>query len=168
MIKIDEERWAAIRGMGKIMGTQDNLGTARPYLIVLQEKVTVPTCDGNGDRLQYYHCEMEHKGYDSEEELLQSAKDNGYEIKDDEIESYEVKDVWEDRNWFFTMEGYTAHVQLNKHNYRGEIRPYIMHMFRNPEMKMVWDLLTEIGLYSPKKEVEIPSKSGDICEGEQK
>lgn len=127
--------------------TQNNRGTADPYIIVLQEKIEVATADGNGDRLKYYHHEFE-SAYNSKEEFREACRSNGYSKEDfrkmlDELQTYEVKDVWEDRNWFFTDEGYNQHLDLNRHNY-GEVRSYLKHAFRNPEMKAIFEHLRSL------------------------
>jgi hypothetical protein len=115
-------------------------------MIALQEKVEVPTADGGGDELRFYANNwLEHRSFKSEEEFVEALKQNGY---DDEkvgeavhdLEHYEVKYEWVDRNWFFTNEGYEEHLRLNRHNY-GEVRPYIKHLFRNPEMAAVVSFL---------------------------
>lgn len=128
--------------IGDRMTKQDNYGTAHPYVIVLQQKVERIVPVGHGDEKRYYDSES-CSSWNSIEEFRTSMDGSGYEPEEidkfvDSLEEYEIKEDWEDMNWFFTNEGYDEHLRLNKHNYRKEIRPYIKHMFRNPEMAEIW------------------------------
>jgi hypothetical protein len=136
--------------IGSRMRTQDNLATAPPYIIALQEEVEVFAQEGNGDKKKYWDGEACHS-WNSLEEFRARFKDDytPEEVAkfEKDLVEYEVKFEWVDRNWFFTQEGYDEHLRLNGHNYgrgpsvTGKVRPYIRHLFRNPEMKAVWDLL---------------------------
>lgn len=131
--------------IGSRLKVQDNASTANPYIIALQQKIERQVSDNQSyDRRKYYSPIMEGSSSSMEawEKLM---RENGYNDTDIEKErreviEYYVKDDWEDRNWFFTYEGYEEHLRLNRHNY-GEVRSYVYHCFRNPEMKAIWDLL---------------------------
>jgi hypothetical protein len=143
--------------IGTRLKVQDNASTAAPYIIALQEKVERQVTENMAyDHYKFYDSNLE-CSFSSTEEWEKAMKEHGYDDEDikknrREIVEYYVKDVWEDRNWFFTYEGYKEHLRLNKHNY-GEVRSYIYHCFRNPEMKAVWDLLVGKAL-TPNKEAE--------------
>jgi hypothetical protein len=131
--------------IGTRLKMQDNASTANPYIIALQQKIERIVPDTmEYDRRKVYDPEWS-QSFSSIEEWEKTMKEHGYEDEDikkrrREITDYYVKDEWEDRNWFFTYEGYEEHLRLNRHNY-GEVRSYIYHCFRNPEMKAIWDLL---------------------------
>ena len=122
--------------------TQGTTGTCSPRLIILEEKKEVLTAIGNGDRTYYWSNEMECQ-FTTKHECEKYCKEHGLTAEEidetiEQLNPFEVKDEWKPHNWFFSFEGYEAHVRLNKHNYRGEIRPYVVHCFRNPEMEAIW------------------------------
>lgn len=146
MLQVDE----TVKKIAEEFAAQNRHATALPLLIVLQQKEQIRVPDGEGDETHWHDPEDFEATFDTREEAEKWAKDmdrEGEELKEfmGRLEPFSVKDVWVDRNWFLTMSGYEEHMRLNSHNYRrGEVRPYIMHAFRNPEMAAVQKLLLEI------------------------
>jgi hypothetical protein len=113
------------------LDTQDTACTAKPVIIELQEKerIYVPTDHNHDGSARAKDCD-----------LGESPEDLGL----DPEETLYWRDVWVGRQWFLTRAGYDQHVRLNRHNYRKEIRPYVRHAFRNPEIEQVIGWLIEL------------------------
>lgn len=116
----------------KRLDTQDNRGTAKPILIELQEREI--------------RISMGEPGVGSYRQML--AKDAPFtecpeDLGIDPNATVYVWEEWETRAVFFTYEGYKEHLDLNRHNY-GEIRDYVVHPFRNPEIKRVLGWVREL------------------------
>lgn len=128
--------------------SNDNRGTAQPYLLLLQIKKTYIAHDDYGDDTKTRWVEQYTGDYvtaDTEKELKEIIRgwhhDEEYVDFDPyQITKYQEGYFWETVNVFFTDEGYREHMKINGHNI-GEHRTYGIHAFRNPEMKQVYDLI---------------------------
>ena len=60
---------------------------------------------------------------------------------------------WTEHNFFLTPSGYKKHMELNSHNYYGEVRPVVKHARRNPEMEAFTKYL-----YGIFKEIATPEQ----------
>lgn len=130
--------------------TQDNRGTAKPIFYLLQTPTVIwGESLSHADVTKYALCEFDYYDYDSKEELISSMKENGF--SDDEIKehkhkivSIEGETIWETQETFFTKHGLDRHLDLNKHNYRKGHRDYVVHAFRNPEIKELFEAIRAI------------------------
>jgi hypothetical protein len=125
----------------------DNRATARPILFLLQvRREMVVDGDYHYDRVVYRHNDMFESCFDSKEECLQALKDYGHneeEVaeREDEITKHYLAEYWETEQVFLTKEGLDRHLELNRHNYRKPFRDYVIHAFRNPEIKELYDAI---------------------------
>jgi hypothetical protein len=111
--------------------TQETLATARPIIIALQVKERV---------FVGADCDYEASGPAKDAGLTESPEDLGL----DPEQTLHWRDTWVDKAWFLTHSGYEEHLQLNRHNYRGEIRKFVHHAFRAPEFKRIYAWLEEL------------------------
>lgn len=144
-----DNAYEVLSNLLKRMETQDNRATASPVLFLLQTpKEVVADSDYSYDKVVYYHSVFEDRGFETREEAKQYLREYGY--KDKELEE-EIKNItalfikkeWQTQNVFLTEEGYNRHLALNRHNY-GEVRSYVIHGFRNPELKEMIDAIKTI------------------------
>lgn len=97
------------------INTQDNRGTASPYLVVVQS-------------LEYAFWGETQLPADK---VLESTE--GDEPGDGGVVGFNHYN-YKDMAWFFTHAGAAEHLRQNKHNY-NEPRTFIKHCFRSPEMQ---------------------------------
>ncbi len=139
--------------------TQDNLGTAMPIVRVLQEQREEVAADGCHYDALNVGIQGEYTTFDTEEEIWEcyaeweglTVEEAKEKFKDDYYHSmYDLIELlWENPriipikrnhknsdNFFFTQKGYEEHLLENRHNLRSP-RPYGIHLFRNPEMKVI-------------------------------
>lgn len=143
-MKTKEEALVWVRNFLNDVDTQDNAGTAQPLQVLLQVKREYVAHEEYNHRTEivYHHPEMEGRSASSHVEAIQWLKDYGYEGKElqkeiGNIEEFHMGHYWDTEQMFFTHSGYKRHMDLNIHNYRGDkaVRPYVVHAFRNPEMR---------------------------------
>jgi hypothetical protein len=144
-INVSEENWKFLQDLMERINIQDNRVTASPFYYVVATKKEIAVPEGCGECTKYYY----EGGCFSEEELKEFCEENelAFEEEKSRATPYDVSTVTEYHNFFFTEEGYKKHMELNSHNYRhykGEPYSYVMHAFRNPELKQLLDTLGEI------------------------
>lgn len=142
-----------MKDIAQEMKTQDNRATARPYIIVLQERQSIVVPEGHGGDVLQYWSGRDCESFDSMEEFERVCLENEIEGEEKEkyknsLEPYWLKYYWEDKNWFFTYKGYERHLELNRHNY-GKIRNYVKYVHRNPEFEKVYNMILDT--IEPKK-----------------
>lgn len=132
--------------------SQDNRGTAKPMLILLQVKKEYVAHD------EFNHCTDEvlvervsgdYIRFKTEAELLEWWNQDmmyGDHLKEvvegEHFDRFQMGHYWETENVFFTDKGYEEHMAQNAHNYRkGCVRSYGIYAFRNPEMHTVFDTI---------------------------
>lgn len=131
--------------------TQDRRATGYPVLFLLQRKQKYVAHEEYNHQCEtiYYHHTFEGKDYPTRELAAQALKEYGYEGKDlekniEEIEEFQMGHHWETENVFFTEKGVKRHYEINGHNLRRDHRDYVIHAFRNPEMRELFDVLRTI------------------------
>lgn len=126
----------------------DNRGTAKPYLLLLQEKekyVAHPEYNHNTETVWVERRSGDYTSFKSEKECLEWVK-NWYEdpfYEPEEDEDYEIHEMghhWKTVNVFLTDKGYEEHLDQNRHNLR-DFRSYGIHAFRNPEIKKMFEAI---------------------------
>jgi len=139
----------------KKIAAQDNRATAFPYFYVVRTKRWLPTEEGCsfGDdsetKTVYTYIHDCHSEWESKEEYIQSLIEDGVSAKEaamkaeEELTEHHMASIWEESNVFFTEEGYNEHLRQNKHNLR-EPHSYVKHAWRNPEIKELFEALSEI------------------------
>lgn len=143
--------------------TQDNLCTAKPIQFLLQTPYNI-VVDGDYsyDKIQYYHSVMENGAVDSKEEAIKYLKDYGF--KDEEleeeignIEKLCLLEVWKTEQAFLTREGADRHIAMNRHNYRKGHRVYVVHAFRDPELKELYEAIRDVvSQHQANQEAQVP------------
>jgi hypothetical protein len=86
--------------------------------------------------------------YKSEQELIDAMVENGWTKEDAEKERKNIwraegEHYWDTEQAFLTKEGLNRHIEQNRHNLRSP-RDYVVHAFRNPEMKELYDAIRTI------------------------
>lgn len=126
--------------------TQDNRATAKPVIFLLQIKKWFYANDPDfgGEEVFQITDDDSYEIYTSLVDLQKAWNEwHGLEKKFNHKTSYRRlyrKHYWETENVFFTEKGYEEHKRLNGHNL-GEHRTYVIHAWRNPEMKTIMDLI---------------------------
>lgn len=131
------------------LDTQENRVTAAPVQFLLQVERTIW-----GESL--FHIDLVRFGlpnydyfdYETENDLLNALKENGWSVEDIEKEKknivrYEGTNYWETQQCFLTEHGVERHISMNKHNL-GKHRDYVIHAFRNPELQELYDAIREV------------------------
>jgi len=132
------------------ISTNDNRATAKPYLLLLQEKVKYAAHDefdsGGVEDVYVEFYSEDHLKAATKKELVCRLT----EYYDDDLDSLAkaIKSImhmreghyWETENVFLTDKGYEDHKKVNGHNLR-EHRTYGIHAFRNKEIKSLFSLI---------------------------
>lgn len=134
----------------KEVDTQDNRATANPIQFLLQVKqeyVAHPEYNWRVERV-WRHPEMEGRSSESYDEVVRWLSDYGYEgekleKEKENIEELQMGHYWETNQMFFTEKGVKQHLELNRHNL-GDYRDYVVHAFRNPEMKELFNAIRAV------------------------
>jgi len=129
--------------------SNDNRATAKPYLLLLQEKRTYIAhdeydCGGVEDKF-VEHYTGDYHTTDTKKEMINFFIDNGYELTSKilkNIKAYREGYYWETENVFLTDKGYEDHKKVNGHNLRKH-RTYGIHAFRNKEIRSLFNLIDE-------------------------
>ena len=130
--------------------SQDNRATAKPIQFLLQTKREyVAHDDYNWHTKEVWrHPIMEEESKETFQEVVDWLKGYGYEgdklaEEIENIESFQMGHHWETEQAFFTESGVKKHLELNRHNLRDH-RDYVVHAFRNPEMKELFDAIRAV------------------------
>ena len=148
-IELSEEMSTFVKQLAHTIETQNNRCTAKPIYFTVRKNV---------DEMLPYECTDDKRYYDNgavetytEEELREKCEENGDdfdEYVDKNCTSYSVRDGEEYEGFFLTEAGCKKHIELNGHNIKCNkkgLDTYVMHLFRNPEMEQVINLIMEIG-----------------------
>lgn len=145
------------------LAEQDTMGTKMPHMFRVMSSKREYRLDDEGD---YRSMLYDREAYDFEtkEDLLKLTKDfvEGHDISfvkplEDTTRDWDVDDFIEfltDRGWttatydigyefknsFFTKKACEDHISKNKHHYLDP-KPYLVSIFRNPEMETVQEFL---------------------------
>jgi DNA-dependent RNA polymerase auxiliary subunit epsilon len=126
--------------------TQDNRCTREPIFLV-QSKYKKTAINENGSEVEYIECMSgDYCSYDSEEEMLNSLIEDGYDVTDvDDIQYYThwFDYDWETINSHFTEAGAQAFINRKKHDY-SELRIYGDSLVYCAEMTTLRDILMKI------------------------
>lgn len=144
-----------IRDFLKRIDSQDNRATAAPILFLLQRKVKYvahPEYHHHTETI-FHHPEMESLEFSRREDAEKWLAEYGYEGERlaeeiSNIEEFEMGHHWETDQAFFTAEGVKRHIEINGHNLR-EHRDYVVHCFRNPEMRELFAALRAVSEAKP-------------------
>lgn len=155
-----EQALSWIREFIHTIDTQDNRITAGPIQFLLQQKREYVAHDEYNHQTEtiYRHHDMESTSCKTYEEAVQWLKEYGY--KDDKlekeiehIEKFEMGHYWETSQSFMTEQGVKRHLELNRHNL-GDHRDYVVHAFRNPEMRELFEALRALIQPTPDTSTE--------------
>lgn len=131
------------------LDTQDNRGTAAPWLHMLRvkQRCFVPECGGGGGWWgPAEDWEISRVKASNADEALKILNERypGTDFIEDDIEQYDAIEWWEVQNAFLTQEGLERHMKLNSHNIHGEHQDYLEHAFRNPELMEVLQAIRDV------------------------
>lgn len=141
--------------------TQDNRGTALPICFLLQD-VEEKRAFYQGEFVLFRDdCGKEWRGEDEDDiirQILASRRegieceiDDYYKAVDDlfdeikkEVEGncYEMNYEFVTKRIFLTLEAVNNHLKANRHYYSDKARIYVDHFWRDPEMELVYKILT--------------------------
>lgn len=147
-VTISDEAAAFLAKLAETMVTQDNRCSAAPYYFVVRCVKELAAPVGQTGVVRYFdrqQCESY-----TEEELREQCKENGEDFDDyvfGSCEKYDLQEVEEFENVFFTFDGYKEHMALYGHNYRHfkSVDSYVKHARMNPEMASLVGAIKEIG-----------------------
>jgi len=158
-IEISDENYEFLKDFMNRIKTQDNRATASPYFYVVQCRKEIAVPLGTTGKTRYFDSNSS-SSYTLEElkKWFKEWKDDDMEWdneKDEEefekykrkyCEKYDIDEIEEEHNVFFTEEGYNQHIKLNGHNYRhyNKFYSYIKHAFRNPELTGLFKALEDV------------------------
>jgi hypothetical protein len=145
-VVISDKTAAFLIELNRRLETQDNRATASPYFFTVRCISEVPVPDGFTDEIRYV---IDGCSSYTEDELRKYCEENRLDFEEFKVngcQKYNVRDVEEFKNVFFTEEGYNEHIRLNGHNYRHYKRfdSYVDHAFRNPEIEQLLAAVREI------------------------
>lgn len=130
--------------------SQDNRATAGPIQFLLQIKQEYVAHDEYNWQTEsvWRHPEMESISCKTQEQAIEWLKEYGYEgakleKEIENIEEFKMGHYWETTQAFFTERGVKEHIELNGHNLKNH-RDYVVHSFRNPEIKNLFVAIREI------------------------
>jgi hypothetical protein len=154
-IDISDSDLKFLRELSHEIKTQNNHCTAHPYYYVVRtwRDFVAPAgfgdrqvlVDWNGGDPQTFADEKHARKYYRDLELTdeESAK------RLEKLEQYGMYELPQYENVFFTQKGYEEHMRLNGHNYRPPYSRdpgfFVMHAFRNPEIKTLLDIVHKLG-----------------------
>lgn len=137
-ITISEEAFQFVQDLVHKMETQDRRATADPYYYVVQETGWTYVPDGLGDETVY--LDMENDIVYTKEDLEADGLDqDNFKAMERQREDYFGSHM----NFFLTEEACLKYIEENKHNLNCP-RAYVLHAFRNPEVKKLYSLLKEL------------------------
>lgn len=156
-IQIPDEMYNKLITMAKDYAEQDNRSTAMPYYLQIQTTKEVVAAEGCGTEM---YIDGDGTELRSDEDIVKYFEDYNQdnnctptndidELKEvlEELHDFIKINVTEENHYqgvFFTENACRRHIESNKHNYR-EPKDYGSHAFRNPEMKLISDLLMLLG-----------------------
>lgn len=148
MNKEEAIKW--LRDFINEVDSQDNRATAKPIQFLVQRKREYVAHNeyNHGAESVWRHPDMESTTAKTEEEAIEWLKEYGYEGNKLEeeiqnIEEFKMCHYWETDQAFFTKRGVQKHIELNGHNLR-DYRDYVVHAFRNPEMRELFMAIREM------------------------
>lgn len=102
----------------------------------------------NPDFTKYSHPRGDYNDYDSPDEIIEAMIENGWSKEDAEkerkhIHEYQGEGYWDTEQVFLTEEGVKRHLEQNSQNLY-QPRDYVVHAFRNPEMKELYDAIRAV------------------------
>lgn len=145
----------SVQELKRRIENNDNRCTAKPYLLLLQEKRRFVSKEGYNLETEVIYIETvsgDNLEFKTMEELT-SFLNEDVEVKPIEGENYKILEMghyWETTNVFLTDQGYQDHLQENGHNL-GEHRTYGIHAFRNNEIKSLMEVLSNHELESSEE-----------------
>lgn len=166
-INLTEQEALEAKKLAQRLKTQDPRGTALPIFFLLQdiEEKRAFDCgdfllfnDENGEIwrgddeddivrqiLEERKQEIDFELEESEEEIDKKIAELESEIYDEVSgQCYEMNYEFVTKRIFLTEEAANNHLKLNKHHYSDKARIYVDHAWRDPEMELVYKILTSI------------------------
>lgn len=185
-ININENELRAAKELAIRLKTQDNRATALPIIFLLQDVEEFRSFDDCGGEYLLFGDESgcEFRGA-SEEEIIQKIlefrkqdideEDDSEDFKKkcsnledeirDEVEAgtiYAINLKYITKRIFLTEQAANNHLKSNAHHYSDKARIYVDHCWRDPEMELVYKILTSF-MYADIDPIPEPiSKVEDI------
>lgn len=159
-IEISDELYEKLEKVSKEMNTQNHLCTAMPYIWTIREEEKDYWVEQwYSDWYQWFDDENEecpiwsesddsdYEDYLESQWILDNWKKSKMDYEDYLEEMWYWKNYWREsetfKNWFLTRKWCEEHIKENNYHY-SEPTPYLLHLWRNEEMKAVQQFLCEL------------------------
>lgn len=131
------------RSLAHGLRTQDNAGTADPYVTV-QEEVTDYGFEAEyGEDVDWFRDDGEYtKATPAQAKRLERIYQATYEVRDGWTRTF-TRTRWEFREAFLTVKAAREFIERQRHNH-GKLRVYIESACRNPEMRKLREQLLAV------------------------
>lgn len=158
---LTENELKAAKELAIRLKTQDNKSTALPICFLLQDVEERRAFDSGEFVLFWDNCGKEWRG-ENEDDIIRQIFNSRKEDINCEIDDYdkaeddlleEIKEEVEEncyemnyefvaKRFFLTEEAAKNHLNANRHHYSDKARIYVDHCWRDPEMELVYKILT--------------------------
>lgn len=185
-INLTENELKDAKALAIRLKTQDNRCTALPICFLLQD-VEEKRAFHQGEFVLFADdCGEEWKGEDEDDIIRQifnsrkedinceiddydKAEDDLLEEIKEEVEGncYEMNHEFVTKRIFLTEEAANNHLKANRHHYSDKARIYVDHCWRDPEMELVYKILTSF-MYADIDQIPEPNvedTGGIQCKG---
>lgn len=179
-INLTENELKDAKALAIRLKTQDNRGTALPICFLLQD-VEERRAFISGEFVLFWdNCGKEWRGENEDDiirQIFNSRKEDiNCEIDDydkaeddlldeikDEVEGncYEMNHEFVTKRFFLTEEAANNHLKANRHHYSDKARIYVDHCWRDPEMELVYKILTSF-MYADIDQIPEPNVEGSF------
>lgn len=169
-INLTENELKDAKALAIRLKTQDNRSTALPICFLLQD-VEEKRAFYQGEFVLFRDdCGKEWRGEDEDDIIRQilasrredidceiddydKAVDDLFDEIKEEVEGncYEINHEFVTKRIFLTLEAANNHLKANRHHYSDKARIYVDHCWRDPEMELVYKILTSF-MYAEKIE----------------
>ena len=186
-LKLTENELKAAKALAIRLKTQDNRGTALPICFLLQDVEEKRAFDSGEFVLFPDDCGEEWRGKDEDDIIHQILASRREDIEECEIDDYDkaVDDLSDEikeevkgncyemnhefitKRIFLTEEAANNHLKANSHHYSDKARIYVDHFWRDPEMELVYKILTSF-MYADIDQIPEPNvedTGGIQCKG---
>lgn len=181
-INLTENELKDAKALAIRLKTQDNRGTALPICFLLQD-VEERRAFGSGEFVLFTDTnDREWRGHSEEDIKRQILAERRDEIEECEPEAFDKKEAQLEeeialeiitgncyemnhefitKRIFLTEEAANNHLKANRHHYSDKARIYVDHFWRDPEMELVYKILTSF-MYADIDQILEPNVEGSF------
>jgi hypothetical protein len=180
-LNLTENELKAAQALAIRLKTQDNRCTALPICFLLQDVEDRRAFD-EGEFVLFIadNDDREWRGEDEDDIIRQILASRREDIEECEIDDYdkavddlsdEIKDEvrgncyemnheFVTKRIFLTEEAANNHLKANRHHYSDKARIYVDHFWRDPEMELVYKILTSF-MYADIEQIPEPKANAE-------